>query len=102
MRTDKKEGHFNAKRTESSQLAVQFPLGKAFFVTKYDIRYLDRDAYTDAYLNQHKFDRPAEQIGYLGSKITTQPVNLGDRSHSSLEALSLLKPDLILGEQWHA
>lgn len=57
-------------------------------------------AYADAYLNQRKFDRPVEQIRYLGGKITTQPINLGDRSRPSLEALSLLKPDLILGEQW--
>ena len=28
MRMDKKEEHFNAKRTESSQLAAQFSLGK--------------------------------------------------------------------------
>ncbi len=93
MRTDKKEGQSNAKRTESSQLAAQSPLGKAFFVTKHDIRYFDRDVYADAYLTQHKFDRSAEQIRYWGSKITTQPV-------TSLEAFSLLKPDLILGEEW--
>ncbi|HEY9736422.1 MAG TPA: iron-siderophore ABC transporter substrate-binding protein [Trichocoleus sp.] len=51
-------------------------------------------------LQQQRFDRPAEQIPYLGDRITTQPINLGDRKSPSLEALALVKPDLILGESW--
>ncbi|MEP1080170.1 ABC transporter substrate-binding protein [Leptolyngbya sp. PL-A3] len=47
------------------------------------------------------FDRPHEQIPYLGDRVTTQPVNLGDRQSPSLEKLLLLKPDLILGESWN-
>jgi iron complex transport system substrate-binding protein len=46
------------------------------------------------------FDRPSEQIPFLGQYITTQPINLGDRSNPSLEALLHLKPDLIIGENY--
>lgn len=46
------------------------------------------------------FDRPSEQIPYLGQYVTTQPINLGDRSNPSLEALLHLKPDLIIGEDY--
>ncbi|MGG6269510.1 ABC transporter substrate-binding protein [Leptolyngbya sp. AN03gr2] len=46
------------------------------------------------------FDRPSEQIPYLGQFVTTQPINLGDRSNPSLEALLRLKPDLIIGEDY--
>ncbi|WP_228040041.1 ABC transporter substrate-binding protein [Nodosilinea sp. LEGE 07088] len=53
-------------------------------------------------LGVEKFDNPAEQIPYLGDRITTQPVNLGDRKNPSLEKLTLLKPDLILSEDWLA
>ncbi|BAY68218.1 iron-siderophore ABC transporter substrate-binding protein [Anabaena sp. FACHB-709] len=55
-------------------------------------------AYADAYLvNAPQFDNPSQQIPYLGKYVTSQPINLGDRSSPSLEALTLLKPDLILG-----
>jgi len=50
---------------------------------------------------RQQFDRPSEQIPYLGDHITTQPLNLGKRQTPSLETLTLLKPDLILGEGWH-
>nr|WP_228037837.1 iron-siderophore ABC transporter substrate-binding protein [Nodosilinea sp. LEGE 06152] len=53
-------------------------------------------------LGVEKFDQPAEQIPYLGDRISTQPVNLGDRKNPSLEKLTLLKPDLILSEDWLA
>ena len=52
-------------------------------------------------LNMHRgeiFDNPAQQIPYLGDRITTQPVNLGNSEELSLETLTALKPDLILGE----
>ncbi|NET38166.1 MAG: ABC transporter substrate-binding protein [Cyanothece sp. SIO1E1] len=44
------------------------------------------------------FDQPARQIPYLGNQITSQPINLGSDAAPSLERLTLLKPDLILGE----
>lgn len=55
---------------------------------------------TSDLLRQSKFDRPSQQIPYLGSRITTQPINLGDRHSPSLEALAQLNPDVILGEDW--
>jgi iron complex transport system substrate-binding protein len=55
-------------------------------------------AYADAYLlRSHQFDNPSQQIPYLGNFVTTEPINLGDRNNPSLEKLTLLKPDLILG-----
>ena len=44
------------------------------------------------------FDHPSQQIPYLGDRITSQPINLGNRDEPSLERLIKLKPDLILGE----
>ncbi|MEL6401399.1 MAG: iron-siderophore ABC transporter substrate-binding protein [Cyanobacteria bacterium J06626_4] len=52
-------------------------------------------------LNFHRgdiFDDPAQQIPYLGDRVTTEPVNLGDDHTPSLEKLAALKPDLIIGE----
>ncbi|MBD2360321.1 iron-siderophore ABC transporter substrate-binding protein [Anabaena minutissima FACHB-250] len=55
-------------------------------------------AYADAYLlKSRQFDSPSQQIPYLGNFVTSQPLNLGDRNNPSLESLTLLKPDLILG-----
>ncbi|WP_414550067.1 ABC transporter substrate-binding protein [Anabaena sp. CCY 0017] len=51
-------------------------------------------------LNTKVFDNPSQQIRFLGDRITTQPVNLGDRHNPSLETLVQLKPDLILGEKF--
>jgi iron complex transport system substrate-binding protein len=51
-------------------------------------------------LNLPRFDNPTAQIPYLGNRITTKPVNLGDRKNPSLEALVQLKPDVIIGEHW--
>ncbi|MEL6936759.1 MAG: iron-siderophore ABC transporter substrate-binding protein, partial [Cyanobacteria bacterium J06607_17] len=48
------------------------------------------------------FDNPAKQIPYLGAAITTQPVNLGDAQSPSMERLTALKPDLIVGETRNA
>ncbi len=44
------------------------------------------------------FDNPSQQIPYLGDRITSQPMNLGNRNEPSLERLIKLKPDLIVGE----
>lgn len=49
-------------------------------------------------LGSSAFDRPSEQIPYLGDRVSTQPINLGDRDNPSIETLVQLKPDLILGE----
>lgn len=55
-------------------------------------------AYADAYLvRSPQFDNPSKQIPYLGNFVTSQPINLGDRNNPSLETLTRLKPDLILG-----
>lgn len=51
-------------------------------------------------LRDRTFTRPSEQIPYLGERVTTQPINLGDRNNPSLETLLQLKPNLILGESY--
>jgi len=51
-------------------------------------------------LRQPKFNNPEQQIPYIGNKLRSQPVNLGDRHSPSLEAIAKLQPDLILGEAW--
>ncbi len=44
-----------------------------------------------------KFDRPSQQIPFLGERVTNQPVNLGSVDDPSLETITQLQPDLILG-----
>ncbi|MEM7716099.1 MAG: iron-siderophore ABC transporter substrate-binding protein [Cyanobacteria bacterium P01_A01_bin.68] len=44
-----------------------------------------------------KFDKPKQQIPYIGERVTNKPVNVGTWSEPSLEAIVKLKPDLILG-----
>ncbi|PIG94309.1 iron dicitrate-binding protein [Gloeocapsopsis sp. IPPAS B-1203] len=51
-------------------------------------------------LSDRVFSRPSEQIPYLGKRVTSQPVNLGDRQNPSIETLLQLKPNLILGENY--
>lgn len=53
------------------------------------------------YVNSHlqTYDKPASQIPYLGEWITTKPMSLGGVGNPSLERLTQLKPDLILGEE---
>ena len=46
------------------------------------------------------YDNPSAQIPYLGKWITTQPIGLGVHTAPSLERLTQLQPDLILGEDW--
>ncbi|NEQ28712.1 MAG: ABC transporter substrate-binding protein, partial [Microcoleus sp. SIO2G3] len=50
---------------------------------------------------QQKYDRPSQQIPYLGDRITSQPANLGQLFDPSLEAILKLKPDLILGSEFN-
>lgn len=47
--------------------------------------------------HQGDFDQPSQQIPYLGERVTSQPINLGTSGEPSLEALTRLKPDLIIG-----
>ena len=51
-------------------------------------------------LKTQTYDNPASQIPYLGQWVETKPMALGDRQSPSLERLALLKPDVILGEEW--
>jgi iron complex transport system substrate-binding protein len=44
-----------------------------------------------------RYNNPAQQIPYLGSQVTSKPINLGTRNQPSLERLTSLKPDLIIG-----
>ncbi len=44
-----------------------------------------------------KFDRPGQQIPFLGERITNQPLNVGSADDPSLETIAQLQPDLILG-----
>lgn len=57
-------------------------------------------AYAGVSASRQPFNHPIEQVPYLGRYVTTQPINLGDRASPALEALVLLKPDLIVGETW--
>ncbi len=43
------------------------------------------------------FDNPSRQIPYLGSRVSSQPINIGVDGEPSIERLVKLKPDLILG-----
>lgn len=45
-----------------------------------------------------KFDRPSQQIPFLGERVTNQPVNLGSADDPSLETVAQFQPDLILGD----
>ncbi|MGG6298346.1 ABC transporter substrate-binding protein [Leptolyngbya sp. AN02str] len=43
------------------------------------------------------YDNPAQQIPYLGDRITTRPINVGLNYTPNLESLVRSQPDLILG-----
>ncbi|MGD1952479.1 MAG: ABC transporter substrate-binding protein [Leptolyngbyaceae cyanobacterium] len=47
-------------------------------------------------LHQGDYDNPSQQIPYLGSRVTTQPVNVGLAYQPSIEAIVKAQPDLIL------
>lgn len=53
-------------------------------------------------LGEAVFDDPARQIPYLGDRLTTQPLNLGGSGRPSLEKLTIMAPDLILGHAGNA
>ena len=46
--------------------------------------------------HQGDYDNPSQQIPYLGSRVTTQPVNVGLAYQPSIEAIVKAQPDLIL------
>ncbi|WP_088241455.1 ABC transporter substrate-binding protein [Calothrix rhizosoleniae] len=45
-----------------------------------------------------RYNNPAQQIPYLGTRVTSKPINLGRANQPSFEKLVQLKPDLIIGE----
>ena len=47
-----------------------------------------------------QYDRPAQQIPYLGDRVTTQPANVGTAYEPSIEAILEIQPDLIVGNKW--
>lgn len=53
-----------------------------------------------AQLGVTNYGSPVRQIRYLGSRITGQPLNVGDRFKPNLEVIAALKPDLIVGENY--
>ncbi|WP_245808171.1 iron-siderophore ABC transporter substrate-binding protein [Deinococcus hopiensis] len=52
------------------------------------------------YIKTPAFGSPIRDIKYLGSRVTSSPVNVGDRFSPSMEILTTLKPDLIIGENY--
>lgn len=53
-----------------------------------------------AQLGVTNYGSPIRQIRYLGSRVTGQPLNVGDRFKPNLEVIASLKPDLIVGENY--
>ncbi|WP_083847296.1 ABC transporter substrate-binding protein [Deinococcus gobiensis] len=53
-----------------------------------------------AQLGVKEFGSPIRQIKYLGSRVTSAPLYVGDRFKPNLELLASLKPDLIVGEDF--
>lgn len=53
-------------------------------------------------LHQGDYDDPAQQIPYLGDRITTRPVNVGLAYQPSIEAILRVQPDLILSPDFNA
>lgn len=55
-------------------------------------------AYGDhAVLHQGDYDRPSQQIPFLGDRITQPIANVGQAYNPSIEAMVKVKPDLIIG-----
>ncbi|MCD0161995.1 iron-siderophore ABC transporter substrate-binding protein [Deinococcus sp. 6YEL10] len=52
------------------------------------------------FLKTPAFGSPIRDIKYLGSRVTSTPVNVGDRFNPNLEILTSLRPDLIVGETY--
>lgn len=53
-----------------------------------------------AQLGVTDYGSPVRQIRYLGSRVTGQPLNVGDRFRPNLEVVTSLRPDLIVGEDY--
>ncbi len=45
-----------------------------------------------------RYNNPVQQIPYLGTQVTSKPTNLGSANKPSLEKLTAVNPDLIVGE----
>lgn len=58
------------------------------------VGYAEVDVVLGSSLN---FGSPMTQIKYLGNWVTSKPISVGTREQPSLEAISRLNPDLILG-----
>lgn len=54
------------------------------------------------FISTPNFGKPLRDIKVLGSRVTSSPVNVGDRFKPNLEILASLKPDLIVGEDYAA
>ncbi|WP_216318366.1 ABC transporter substrate-binding protein [Deinococcus aestuarii] len=52
------------------------------------------------YIKTPAFGSSLRDIKYLGSRVTSNPINVGDRFNPNLEILVSLKPDLIVGEDY--
>lgn len=52
------------------------------------------------YIKMPSFGTPLRSINVLGSRVTSNPINVGDRFKPNLEILAQLKPDLIVGEDY--
>lgn len=48
-------------------------------------------------LHKGDYNNPSQEIPYLGSRVTSQPANVGLAYKPSIEATFRLQPDLILG-----
>lgn len=53
-------------------------------------------------LHKGNYDNPNQQIPYLGSRVTSQPANVGLAFEPSIEAILKVQPDLILGTEYNA
>lgn len=54
--------------------------------------------------SSHKgdYDNPSQEIPYLGSRVTSQPANVGRGFEPSIESVLKVQPDLILGTEYNA
>lgn len=54
------------------------------------------------FIKTPNFGKPLQDIKVLGSRVTSKPINVGDRFKPNLEILASVKPDLIVGEDYAA
>ena len=57
--------------------------------------------YSDPFMAyQGSYDNPDQHIPYLGSRVTSQPINIGSSFNPSIEAILKAQPDLILATHY--